>query len=434
MGRKRKGDAPLPRTIRHLTGANPTNPGSVVNSPLSPAPPGRRWGPALRWHGEGASEPFDPIELGRLIRYRANDEVQWYCDANMFIAETDSAIWSALLAKKHRLVLAEPISLELSQWVADPAHNSQLAAEVAKSQSDPAAAAIRLEELPVDESDATVMEYYVNLIGLRKKAFPILASRMREALGREPTNQELSNRCKDELGDRTQLLAKSGSQAKVPANKFNDEAFVAMAVLDAIRSGRETAILTRDEDVLEQFYKLIWFLDTHYRAMLFAERYAADAFCFGVPTRLNSRPDDMFEGEVILLRKPSDELMELAPRRVTTIPIHCFLAGSQGIQLTFTAITDMRRLLDTKGRAAGLSTDKLGDRNCHICLGPMTATHGNFAAIARDVSMGFRGQNFKWKMSLLDANLALASRESFSPIVTVDPRFVIIPDRPPIVF
>jgi hypothetical protein len=40
-------------------------------------------------------------------------------------------------------------------------------------------------------------------------------------------------------------------------------------------TGRETTILTRDHDLMDQFYKLIFLIDTHDQSMLFANKYVA---------------------------------------------------------------------------------------------------------------------------------------------------------------
>ncbi len=53
-------------------------------------------------------------------------------------------------------------------------------------------------------------------------------------------------------------------------SRATDESLVFETVANGIRSGRPSLLLTRDRDLLEQFYKLCWLIDTHYRAMLIA--------------------------------------------------------------------------------------------------------------------------------------------------------------------
>jgi hypothetical protein len=71
-------------------------------------------------------------------------------------------------------------------------------------------------------------------------------------------------------------LGKKGAEAAGSRNFFTDEMLVYTAVATGLRSGRPTYILTKDEDLQEQFYKLTWLLDTHYRSMLFAHRFAEE--------------------------------------------------------------------------------------------------------------------------------------------------------------
>jgi hypothetical protein len=446
--RKRNGPKPAPRTFRHLDG-DPQTVAHIVNRPLADPLPGRACSSRLTWHPSGPID-FDPRDLARTIENPLNGDMQWFSDSNFFIIPTDQSVWEALLAKQDRLVLAIPVHHELQQWLMNPESNRLAADQImlalnrssfGRSQSAPTKveltdrdkASIRLLDFPrEDQTRCTSLEYYTNLLGMRNKAFVAISLKFAEEHGRPPTNQELSNYCKDNLGTRTQLLAKSGAEAKVPANKYNDEAMVLLALADAIHTGRETAILTRDEDVLEQYYKAMWLIDTHYRAMLLAELYQADPFAFYPVRRIVDDQRRFFDGEVLLLRKPSDELREVLPKSYTPVPVHCFfLVKEKLFQLTFIAEREMARILDVKGRTGGLSTDRFDGRNCHICLGPMTRALGNPAAIGHDVSVTLA--NRPWRLSILDLNLALIDGEDVSRIRTVDPRLIHIPRRPRIV-
>ena len=59
-------------------------------------------------------------------------------------------------------------------------------------------------------------------------------------------------------------------------NYAADEQTVTMAVLHALMTGLETTILMRGTDSSDgSVYKLMFLIDTHYRSMLFAAKYAA---------------------------------------------------------------------------------------------------------------------------------------------------------------
>lgn len=87
------------------------------------------------------------------------------------------------------------------------------------------------------------------------------------------------------LGERARLLA-----TKLVGNQ-TDEAPVYLAVERALITGKQTLVLTRDADVEEQF-KLLWLIDTHYREMLLADRYVLHA----VRGHLEARPHHWREG------------------------------------------------------------------------------------------------------------------------------------------
>ena len=81
----------------------------------------------------------------------------------------------------------------------------------------------------------------------------------------------LANELQQEVGERGFMLAKKGL-AKVSCSNFApDEILVGKALLEVLYAGREVVLVTKDEDIQEQLYKLIFLLETHYRAMLFGE-------------------------------------------------------------------------------------------------------------------------------------------------------------------
>src|SRR5208283_4711940 len=74
-----------------------------------------------------------------------------------------------------------------------------------------------------------------------------------------------------QYGPRGFMLAKKG-RSELPT----DESLPILAVEFALETGRIANVVTADGDVLDQFAKLLWLIDTHYRAMLLAEQYATD--------------------------------------------------------------------------------------------------------------------------------------------------------------
>ncbi len=399
---------PFLRTDRHLAG-NSRTPTQVEYAPLYEPPPGRKWAHRLGWGGSPPSD-YKAETFARMIRHPSNSEVQWVCDTNLFIAPTDQVVWDALLAKKGRLVVTAPVCRELEVWIADEnRRNSSVAGHFKMVRSGDERAFIRLINVPKSNlTEVVLIEYYLNLIGMRKNAANIASRVYEEEYGRPPTNQELSNYKKDRMGCRARMIASSGASAKDPANKCNDEAMIVLALIDAIRSARETAIITRDEDVYEQFYKALWFLDTHYRAFLLAEKYHADPLAF-LPVRRVTDPKRIaFEGEVCVFDRPSDGMREVLPNEYDGVSVHCFLIRDKLHHRSFMAERGMARMLDVKGRTGGLSTDRFNGLNCHVYLGPFMNEVGNCAAIGKDIPIKLG--NGRVTLSLLDLNLCSRSR------------------------
>ena len=254
------------------------------------------------------------------------------------------------------------------------------------------------------------MEYYVNLLGLRKKADVVAVSAL-ESTGQEASAQNISNWIKDNLGPRCQHLTKKAKSAR-PQHLLNDEALVLHAITSAITSGKETALLTYDEDVFEQFYKTCWLLDTHYRGMLLADCYNRNPLDFA-PTQVRKDVAG-FVGDVTLLTKPSLQLRELLPEQWSPVSVHCVLIKNNFVtHLAFLAEREIERLFDTKAKTGGLNSEKLGGANCHVYLtNTLVQQVGNHAAI------GFDERPASQPVAMIDVNLVLPDDEQFTKITS----------------
>jgi hypothetical protein len=423
VGRRKRHEKPLPRTLRHL-GA-PERKEILVRGRTWPVPPGRIGLDRLFWRADPPA-PGNISAFARALGLATNRDVQIFCDTNIFIAPTDDRLWDQILCRPERLVIVPPVYEELLWWIRDPKCNLRAHKAVQERVDGDQRSTVRIYDPHRYGHSKAATEYYVNLIGMRKRVYPLMLPKLRHELGREPTRQEFSNACKDTFGMRTQLIAVSGLEARVPDNRYNDEALVVMAVFDAIHSGRETVILSSDEDVLEEFYKTVWLVDTHYRAMLFADRYHSNPLGEWRIQRDSQNLRDAFEGEVLLLRKPSRLLRELLPLSWTPVPVHCWLLkGEQIAAVTFMAEREMGRVFEVKARTGGLNTDLLEGRNCHIYLGGLIKTVGDYAAIGRERAMQLPG--LPYRFSHVDINLCLFPGEEQTRFTPVDPRIELPP-------
>jgi hypothetical protein len=149
-------------------------------------------------------------------------------------------------------------------------------------------------------------------------------------------------------------------------------------------------ILTKDEDLYEQTYKLQWLLDTHYRSMLIAKLYANEPGRFHVramPTDISDLNEAFKTDDGMLIERTDNLVRDVLPRTCHSAPFHCVLLKQNKLSsITFNAETEMAELLEVKGQTLGLNTNLLGGKNCHLWLGQMRLPGElrGFAAIAHD--------------------------------------------------
>jgi hypothetical protein len=213
-------------------------------------------------------------------------------------------------------------------------------------------------------------------------------------MARKPTIEELRRLLQKAGIDRdVRIYLKGIEEIDNGKNWFTDEQLVSTAAMLALFGGQNVTILTRDHDVLDQFFCLTTQLTSHYQATVFGDRYADDPSRFPAEpmprskeTEYNFSVDDSF-----LVSKPvaPDRFIEwLLPAEYEPIRITCVLLTGQGDELAATPLmyigeTGMYRLLEAKGLTYGRSTDRLIGRNCHVTGLPIGCERSKLA-IVRD--------------------------------------------------
>lgn len=358
---------------------------------------------------------YEPRDLCRTIE-ESPDDLMFFCDTSLFDNRTDARLWDALLNRDDKMVIVPPVHRELEPWLAShPTHPAARA--ILEQESSVHFLGLR----PNDEREHTAAEYYINLLGFRKKLAMLEWSKFEDEHGRPPTDEEarqLMQRLHEKIGPRGYLLAKKGKETEGSPNFHTDETLVYLAMKTGIETGREVVILSKDEDLVEQFYKLQWLLDTHYRGMLLADAIASD------PTRFPARPlptdtpilAEMFTGDDnLLVERPQWLIMgdaaPILPPYCRPVIVHCWIVGHRFTDIAFCAEREMERLLHTKGVTRGLNTYKFGEKNCHLWLGPLNVPEPmkGSAAIAQDVRM----RSGLVETPLFDANQAVIAGEQF---------------------
>ena len=403
------------RTGHYLRGTSPSQgfDGSITY-PTVPSPPGRSFVPRLTFMGTPKLE-YDSEEFCRGVE-DAPEDVLFFCDTNVFHRSTDQRLWKALLNRGGKMVIVPPVRKELEPWLGT--NESHVAARAILDEEPP----VRFLNLePGNERECATCEYYVNLLGNRKRLVAVERAKFEEGHGRAPGKEDLRDLMQElhkNLGPRGYMLAKKGGEKEGSPNFYTDEILVYLAMKTGIETGREVVILTKDEDLQEQFYKLQWLLDTHYRGMLFADMYAADPSRFVTHPMPMNTPDlgEMFVGNDNVLVERPDGLIRgdtapILPPYCRPVTVHCWIVGERTSHMVFCAEQEMERLLHTKAITGGLNTYKFGEKNCHLWLAPLQIPKPlrGCAAIAQDR----RVESGLVQTPLFDANQAIYTGERF---------------------
>lgn len=358
---------------------------------------------------------YDPEGLCRTVA-QVSDDVLFFCDTSIFHHSTDERLWEALLNREGKMVIVPPVREELESWLGT--NEAHVAARAILGE-EPSVRFLGLE--PGNQREHTAFEYYVNLLGARKRLVALEQAHFEEERGRPPGEKELRDLMRDlheKLGPRGYMLAKKGAGREGSPNFYTDEVLVYLVMKTGIETGREVVILTKDEDLQEQFYKLQWLLDTHYRSMLLADMYAADPSRFVTHPMPTEDPDlgEMFDGnDNILVERPdwliAGDAAPILPPYCHPVTVHCWIVGERLSQMVFCAEREMERLLHTKAVTGGLNTYKFSDKNCHLWLAPLQIPKPlrGCAAIAQDR----RVESGLVQTPLFDANQAVYTGERF---------------------
>ena len=398
-----------------------------IPSPYPNPPAGRGAIARLSFHGPTPKLDTSPTELVHRFAVAALPDAVLFLDTNILTRDLDQSIWDAFRSK--HIVLTSSVFSELTPWLTSPFCNQAMRNDVV-SEITKYTEAVRagdggqqgptIEVLLSDQTDACLelgYTYYFNLLALRKAMGPLSRAALTKKLGRIPTNNELTGYLQSQFGPRGLLLARKGLDGLKPPNGFTDENLVVSAVLTAIRRGVEVFIVTRDRDVLEQYFKLLCLMKEHYRAMLIAERYAADPASVAfqkTPILSDGVHVPEFTDESVMRLITTDDEFHPLPARFHFVNIYCALLGgdSSNLKVTwcnFCAETEMVQMLKMKARTQGLSTDKFDGRNCTIRTEPLAPDHHRvIVSIGHEPIKEFGPFG---KISLSDMNNALFENE-----------------------
>jgi hypothetical protein len=340
--------------------------------------------------------------------------VAFFLDTNMWDAKLDSQLWPVLLDRGGALYVAPSVTIELEEWAK---RNRHLLCSVAYlERRNP----LILLGLPTDEVDLSAYVYYTSLLHERRSAITHFTGRFSAIYGRTPTDDEVVEGVQRLYGQRgLALVHKHGRRVRTDP-WATDESVVYSAAAHSLRTGEPTVILSQDQDVLEQFYKLWWFLDTHYRAKLMADEFVLNPSAYErspmpdtAVTRNFFEADDGF-----LLNRGNRRMREVLPLNRIPVTPECWLIGKSLVRMSFGAEREMSRLLDVKGETGGLVSADLGGRNLHAYLGGALLDRvdpnivQNCIAVVRDNAIDV--WDGRARLAHLDITYSLFSNERFT--------------------
>jgi hypothetical protein len=357
---------------------------------------------------------INPADLSELIAKAAEDGVVFFVDTSLFDDRTDPAVFEALLGTTASTVLIPEVKRELAPYFST---RPQAAFSKALATKHPA-----LREYAWTEPRAwrsTARDYYVTLLAVRKRWFDLMELHFTAINKRSPTAEEVAAlrvEVQKMTGERGYILAKKGHTAKGQENRFTDEYLVYAAAEHSIITGERVILLTKDEDLLEQAFKLTWLMDTHYRSMLFARAYHDDFGSFEVvpfPPISGRLATLVAPGSNVLVRKPEGIEKALLPDRLGCVPFSCWVTGEYFSQFSFGNVRQFEQVLRVKAQTGGLSASWLESRNCHLWAAPLELPdelHG-YAAVMHDRRRAIPGTDVA--VPMLDVALSGHNNERF---------------------
>lgn len=270
--RRKHEDTPIMphQTIEFLKNRRPHSVHAIVQP--HDTPEHRAPVPRLAWHFPGERGRTDDEHLAAVLEQGSLSDGQFVLDTGFLTGgDVTQRLWEVLLGR--RILIPPLVWMELQPWLETPFRNQFIRDQLVLAKERGHANVDFLQ--PLDETSELDLGiwYYVRLLGFRKMIFPYVEAKLRESLQRAPTSNEVDFRVRQLVQDRGWQLAVKGKDDSEKPNFLADESTVVRAVTMALATGRETTILTRDTDVIEQFYKFIYLLDTHYRSMLIASAY-----------------------------------------------------------------------------------------------------------------------------------------------------------------
>ncbi len=346
--------------------------------------------------------------VARWVHNMAGFDAAWVPDSNVLILDSTESVWDALRIaalgnERGSTVITSVVEAETNEWLGNPYRNQRRATDLKaalKGQTWVKRSAVRQ-----DDALYIAVRGYCHLLGFRRFVTQATATG-KTIVGTEPSDKcGTMNAVRDTLGRRAQGLAKKGRSDYERLGKVNisDELNVLTGVVYALRNSRHCVILTADVDYVEIFYKVQWFLDTHYRSWLVGRLISTGNY--GAPCRRMDETHGFFQGPLTLYKRPTTHLREVLPEYTEHVNVTLIYVSPDNMIFTasFPFEPLMLEMMATRCRTNGQCTDRFGDANVHVDLGPLkSGMDGLYLGIGKDSALDFDYNGRRCRISKLD--------------------------------
>ncbi|MGB7324038.1 MAG: hypothetical protein WBD31_04150, partial [Rubripirellula sp.] len=295
------------------------------------APPSRVNVPRLAITGCREPLPFSFEGLANRARTSALTNHAFFLDTCFVKKEVPESCWDALLSKT--VCITPWIDFELREWREDPRINGYFHQAYQDGKSGKNPQLLFLPEQHDDEEIASVISHYVSLLCFRKDIFQTMRERIKSETGKEPSDDDVHAQVQSLVRERGMKIASKGRADREKPNFSADEDLIVRAFVFALTTGRDVTVLTRDKDLTEQFFKLQYLVDTHYRSFLLADAFAKQPLNF----RRYDNPDSQltmqgFES-IELYKMPAGMAERVLPDVYQFVNIHVERISESGADL-----------------------------------------------------------------------------------------------------
>ncbi len=375
------------------------------------APPNRDSVARLTYRGFRKPLPFRFQDLANRAVNSALPNHAYFLDTCFVKKEVPQQCWDALLSKT--ICITPWIDYELREWRRDPRINCSFHAAYEQGRSDQDQRFVFLSPQTDDPDLASAISHYVSLLCFRKDIFRSMRDQLKADTGQQPSDDQVHREVQKLVRERGMTIATKGRDDEEKPNFTADEDLIVRAFVFALTTGRDVTVLTRDKDLSEQFFKLQYLIDTHYRSFLLANAFADQPLNF----RRYDDPNSKFEmhgfESIEIYQMPAGMDDRVLPDDYQFVNVHVDRIIDSGSDLYhsafgFSAETKMEEMLRVKGRTKGLNTEALGGKNLHRCIHPnLQKTFGNCVGVVEDRFV--ISESNRW--SLTDVQMVLAPCE-----------------------